>query len=164
YDELRQRLEENFVILVPQARAERIDAQLARHAPADVDDFGLLAEWKHLVEYPTVVFGSIPEEFRALPTEGLQVVLVHDQNYIPLAADGQVEHFAALTDTDDHASGEIVRGMERVVVARLRDAAFFLKEDLARPLADRLDDLAGVTFHRELGSYREKADRLVARV
>src|SRR5262249_47802907 len=137
-------------------------AQLERQDWAQALDFGLLDEWKHLVEYPTVVFGSIPEEFRALPTEVLQVVLVHHQKYIPLGAEGQVEHFAALTDTDDHASGEIVRGMERVVVARLRDAAFFLGEDLARPLAERLDDLSGVTFHRDLGSYQEKADRLVA--
>ena len=162
YDELRQRLEEHFVILGPETRAERIAAQLARQDWGEVDDFGLLAEWKHLVEYPTVVFGSIPEEFRSLPTEVLQVVLVHHQKYIPLVGEGEVGHFAALTDTDDHASGEIVRGMERVVVARLRDAAFFLAEDLERPLVDRLEDLAGVTFHRELGSYREKADRMVA--
>ena len=52
------------------------------------------------------------------------------------------------------------QGMGRVVVARLRDAAFFFREDLKRPLADRVEDLAGVTFHRELGSYRDKAARL----
>ncbi|PYQ49028.1 MAG: hypothetical protein DMF78_19580, partial [Acidobacteria bacterium] len=126
YDELRQRLEEHFVILGPETRAERIAAQLARQDWGEVDDFGLLAEWKHLVEYPTVVFGSIPEEFRSLPTEVLQVVLVHHQKYIPLVGE------------------------------------FFLAEDLERPLVDRLEDLAGVTFHRELGSYREKADRMVA--
>jgi glycyl-tRNA synthetase beta chain len=50
--------------------------------------------------------------------------------------------------------------MERVVVARLRDAAFFFREDLKRPLADRVEDLAGVTFHRDLGSYRDKAARM----
>ena len=46
------------------------------------------------------------------------------------------------------------------MVARLRDAAFFFAEDLKRPLADRVADLAGVTFHRDLGSYREKAERM----
>jgi glycyl-tRNA synthetase beta chain len=53
-----------------------------------------------------------------------------------------------------------VRGMQRVVVARLRDAAFFLREDRKRPLAERIEDLSGVTFHQGLGSYREKATRL----
>jgi glycyl-tRNA synthetase beta chain len=65
-----------------------------------------------------------------------------------------------LTDTDGSAAESIVQGMQRVVVARLRDAAFFFREDLKRPLADRVEDLSGVTFHRELGSYRDKATRL----
>jgi glycyl-tRNA synthetase beta chain len=50
--------------------------------------------------------------------------------------------------------------MERVVVARLRDGAFFFAEDMKRPLADRIQDLAGVTFHQKLGTYREKAERM----
>jgi glycyl-tRNA synthetase beta chain len=50
--------------------------------------------------------------------------------------------------------------MERVVVARLRDAAFFLAEDGKRKLADRLEDLAGVTFHQGLGTYRDKSGRM----
>jgi glycyl-tRNA synthetase beta chain len=54
-----------------------------------------------------------------------------------------------------------VRNMERVVVARLRDAAFFFAEDMKRPLADRVKDLSGVTFHQGLGTYEDKAGRMV---
>ena len=53
---------------------------------------------------------------------------------------GQVTRFAALTDTDGSSVARIVQGMGRVVVARLRDAAFFFREDLeaaARPIASR---------------------------
>jgi glycyl-tRNA synthetase beta chain len=50
--------------------------------------------------------------------------------------------------------------MERVVVARLRDAAFFFGEDRKRALADRVADLGGVTLHQGLGSYLEKAERM----
>src|SRR4029453_18653804 len=53
---------------------------------------------------------------------------------------------------------------ERVVVARLRDGAFFYAEDRRRTLADRVPHLAGVTFHRELGTYLDKAGRLEALV
>jgi glycyl-tRNA synthetase beta chain len=120
------------------------------------------AEWRDLVEYPTVVSGEVPAEFRSLPREVLETVLVHHQKYVPLAgADGAVTRFAAVIGSDGAAAKEIVRGMERVVVARLRDAAFFYKEDRKRPLADRVADLAGVTFHQGLGSYADKADRLV---
>jgi glycyl-tRNA synthetase beta chain len=94
----------------------------------------------------------------------LETVLVHHQKYVPMVSGGQVTRFAALTDTDGSSADGIVRGMGRVVVARLRDAAFFFREDLKRPLAARVEDLAGVTFHRELGSYREKAERMAALV
>ena len=128
------------------------------------DDHGLVAEWQELVEHPAVVVGQVPAEFRDLPREVLETVLVHHQKYIPLLDGGKVARFAALTNTDGQTAPAIVRNMERVVVARLRDAAFFWKEDRKRPLADRVADLAGVTFHQGLGSYLDKANRLEALV
>jgi glycyl-tRNA synthetase beta chain len=92
----------------------------------------------------------------------LETVLVHHQKYIPLVDDlGKVTGFAGVTNTDGAAGAEIARGMERVVVARLRDASFFYSEDRKRALADRVGDLAGVTFHQGLGSYKDKAERVV---
>src|SRR5262249_15380731 len=88
-------------------------------------------------------------------------VLVHHQKYIPLGEGEHVTRFAALTDADRGAEAEIVRGMERVVVGRLRDAAFFFAEDMKRALGDRVKDLSGVTFHQGLGTYEDKAERLV---
>jgi len=161
WDGLRRGLEEHRVLADPAKREEAIQSQLAPAAGAALHDFDLLAEWKHLVEWPTVVFGRIPEEFRKLPTEVLQTVLVHHQKYIPLGEGTLVTRFAALTNGDRSAEAEIVRGMERVVVARLRDAAFFFAEDMKRPLAERVKDLAGVTFHQGLGTYEEKAERMV---
>jgi glycyl-tRNA synthetase beta chain len=117
-------------------------------------------EWVDLVEFPTVVVGAVPGEFRSLPREVLETVLVHHQKYVPLLAGGTVTRFAAVINNDEAPAAEIVRGMERVVVARLRDAAFFWAEDMKRPLEDRVEDLAGVTFHQGLGSYREKAERM----
>jgi glycyl-tRNA synthetase beta chain len=160
--DLRGRLEAHRVVADPAQREEMIQAQLAPAAGAGLHDFDLLAEWKHLVEWPTVMLGRIPEEFRTLPTEVLQTVLVHHQKYIPLGEGALVTRFAALTNADRSAEAGIVRGMERVVVARLRDAAFFFAEDMKRPLSDRVKDLAGVTFHQGLGTYEEKARRLAA--
>jgi len=161
--ELKDELRKAFVLVDPAEREERIRQGLAAKVPTRdaLDDHGLLDEWRDLVEYPTVVFGTIPAEFRSLPTEVLATVLVHHQKYMPLSSgDRPVSRFAAVTNTDGAAAEAIVLGMERVVVARLRDAAFFFAEDLKRPLADRIPDLAGVTFHQRLGTYREKADRM----
>ncbi|HSB61371.1 MAG TPA: glycine--tRNA ligase subunit beta, partial [Vicinamibacteria bacterium] len=55
--ELRDALRRSFVLLDPAERAARIDEGLAvaaKGAPPR-DDHGLLAEWRDLVEYPTVL-------------------------------------------------------------------------------------------------------------
>jgi glycyl-tRNA synthetase beta chain len=163
FAELCGRLRERFVILDPAERLARIDAGLTAVAAGQaISDHGLRTEWRDLVEYPTVVVGDVPAEFCSLPPEALETVLVHHQKSIPLHdRDGRVGRFAAVVNGEGAWTGAIVRGMERVVVARLRDAAFFLDEDRKRPLADRVADLAGVTFHQGLGSYRDKAERMV---
>jgi glycyl-tRNA synthetase beta chain len=163
---LRDTLRERFVLVEPEARTARIDEGLiAIPEPRTFEDHGLRLEWRDLVEYPTVLVGQVPEEFRGLPAEVLETVLVHHQKYISLrGAGGQIDRFAAVVNGDGAAGAEIVRGMERVVVARLRDASFFLAEDRKRPLGDRVADLAGVTFHQGLGTYKDKSARMVALV
>ncbi|MCM2255719.1 MAG: glycine--tRNA ligase subunit beta [Vicinamibacteria bacterium] len=157
FDDLIKRLRERHVLLDPAERAARIDASLqTAGAPAHE----IAGEWRDLVEWPTVLVGSVPEEFRSLPVDVLETVLVHHQKYVPIPDGNTIARFAAVTNTDGAAGAAIVAGMERVVVARLRDAAFFWGEDRKRTLADRVADLEGVTFHRELGSYRQKAERL----
>jgi glycyl-tRNA synthetase beta chain len=165
FAELGQALRASFVLLDPTERTARIDEGLAK-VGGDLltrSDDSLRTEWRDLVEYPTVVLGRVPEEFRGLPEEVITTVLVHHQKYIPLGVRGaNVAGFAAVTNWHgpEPEGKVIVRGMERVVVARLRDASFFHAEDSKRPLADRVDDLAGVTFHQGLGSYAAKADRM----
>ena len=162
FDDLRDKLRERFVLLSHADRAAAIDAGLLPVRREIVSDHGLIADWAQLVEHPAVVVGKIPDEFKSLPREVLETVLVHHQKYIPLVADGRtVSRFAAVTDSDGGSAALIARGMERVVVARLRDASFFYEEDSKRSLSSRVADLAGVTFHQKLGSYKEKADRLV---
>ena len=161
--ELKQRLRDACVLVDPRDREAKIDEGLAAAARRRIaDDRGLLVEWRDLVEYPTVLAGTIPREFSSLPPEVLETVLVHHQKYIPLEHDGRpAAAFAAVVNGDGRDGEGIVRGMERVVVARLRDAAFFFDEDRKRPLGDRVADLEGVTFHQGLGSYKDKTDRLV---
>jgi glycyl-tRNA synthetase beta chain len=164
--ELESGLRKHCVLLDPAAREARIAdglESLAGGAPRR-DDHGLIAEWRDLVEYPTVVAGRVPAEFHSLPVEVLETVLVHHQKYLPLAEGTVVSRFAAVTDTDGSAADTIVKGMERVVVARLRDAAFFYAEDRKRPLAARVSDLAGITFHQKLGTYLDKTERVLALV
>ena len=44
--------------------------------------------------------------------------------------------------------------------ARLADAEFFYKQDLKKPLNERVEDLKGMIFLKEIGSYFDKAKRI----
>ena len=137
-------------------RVATLDQQSALHA--EVPD---------LVEHPAVVTGTFPREFLSLPEEVLATTMVHHQHYFPVVdAQGRLAaHFLAVTNTpgDDAArNARIARNAERVLVARLRDARFFWDADRAWRLEDRLDRLDTVLFHKRLGSYRAKSERVAA--
>jgi glycyl-tRNA synthetase beta chain len=67
-------------------------------------------------------------------------------------------------NTNADPEGLVRRGNERVLRARFNDARFFWDADQRKKLADRLADLAHVTFQAKLGSYLEKTERSMALV
>src|SRR5438132_6016856 len=73
-------------------------------------------------------------------------------------------HFIAVMNTSDDPEGLVRRGNERVLRARFNDARFFWETDQHKSLADRVADLAKVTFQAKLGSYLEKTERMIALV
>ena len=161
FKELKAKLKQHYVVLDPAERRERLLKALekleakARAERAPGLDSALVAE---LVEWPGAVMGSYPEAFLSLPEEVRHTVLIHHQHYFPLA---NTAAFIAPTNMGSDPNGNMKRGAERVVVARLQDAKFFWDDDLRKPLADREQELDGVLFHAKLGSYRAKKDRMV---
>jgi glycyl-tRNA synthetase beta chain len=67
-------------------------------------------------------------------------------------------------NTSADPEGLVRRGNERVLRARFNDARFFWQADQRKKLADRVADLAHVTFQAKLGSYLEKTERVVEMV
>jgi glycyl-tRNA synthetase beta chain len=153
------------VLLSVTERTSRIEADIAgalTHRETKGAEW-LKREWAHLVEWPTVMVGAVPSGFQQLPLEVVATVLSHHQKYIPLGVRGdkRISGFLAVTNTDSQDRDAIVRNMERVVVARLRDADFFFKQDVKRSLSDRVQDLSGIMFHEGFGDYLQKTERLV---
>jgi glycyl-tRNA synthetase beta chain len=172
FDDYQARLLENFVILDRAEREQRIRRELETHARklgARVSSLvasqsSLLQEVPDLVEYPSVVAGHIPVEFLKLPEEVLTTTMIHHQHYFPVVdEDGRLKPaFLAVTNMQAERPEIIARNSERVLTARLRDARFFWDEDRRSPLASRIDRLSTILYHKKLGSYREKADRVAA--
>jgi glycyl-tRNA synthetase beta chain len=123
---------------------------------------GLLREVPDLVEYPSVIAGTFAPEFLELPDEVLTTTLIHHQHYFPVEAeDGKLKNaFLAVINTEPDNERTIARNAERVVSARLRDARFFWEADRKTTLESRIDRLATLLFHKKLGTYKEKAERI----
>jgi glycyl-tRNA synthetase beta chain len=172
FDEYRKKLAENFVILSRidrrdrilrdlEAQARRIGgrAMLHQHPQAEA----LLDEVPDLVEFPAVVAGAFPAEFLTLPAEVLTTTLIHHQHFFPVVATSTgalMPAFLAVTNTQSANDRAIAINAERVVTARLRDARFFWDADRQLGLEGRLPKLDGLMFHKTLGSYAKKTDRV----
>ena len=172
FEEYQNRLLENFVILDRAGRESKIRRELetqARRLGGRVGSLmaaqsSLLQEVPDLVEYPSVVAGHFPVEFLQLPEEVLTTTMIHHQHYFPVVDDAGAlkPAFLAVTNVEAERPDIIARNAERVLTARLRDAQFFWDEDRAATLESRVERLSTILFHRKLGSYREKADRVAA--
>jgi glycyl-tRNA synthetase beta chain len=170
FDEYRKKLTENFVLLSRIDRRDRIMRDLESQArkiggramTSHPQASGLLAELPDLVEFPVVVAGAFSAEFLSLPEEVLTTTLIHHQHFFPVAnAQGVLmPAFLAITNTQSANDRAIATNAERVVTARLRDARFFWDGDRQVGLESRLDRLATVLFHKQLGSYLEKTSRV----
>jgi glycyl-tRNA synthetase beta chain len=168
YAEYRAALARQFVILDRAERARRIGRALDRAARRLGGSVlrsaaaALLEELPDLVEYPTVVAGRFDESFLRLPAEVLTTTLIHHQHHVPVAGpDGRVQPvFLAVLNTRPTRPQPVVANAERVVAARLRDAAFFWETDRRQPLEAHLERLGTLRFHAALGDYRQKAERV----
>ncbi|HHE64493.1 MAG TPA: glycine--tRNA ligase subunit beta, partial [Bacteroidetes bacterium] len=65
---------------------------------------------------------------------------------------------------DANYSDLIKLGNEKVITARLEDADFFYKEDTSNSLESFVDKLDEVTFQEQLGSLKDKTNRIVKSV
>ena len=172
FEDYRARLLAHHVVLDRDERAARIRAGLEAGAralggrvsePAPTAS-SLLDELPDLVEFPTVVAGRFPEEFLVLPDEVLTTTMIHHQHYVPVVdeAGTLISGFLAVANIEVAEPTVIARNSESVLTARLRDASFFWEADRAVTLESRVERLSTVMFHKALGSYLEKAERVAA--
>lgn len=163
--EYAEKLEATKVVVDQNRRAgllrEGIEEAGARNGGRAVIAEKTFAEVVNLVEWPTIAVGTFDEEFLAVPREMLEHAMGSHQRYFAVErADGTLDNRFIVAHNGDPARTEaIVRGHERVIRARLADAAFFYHEDLARPLEAWLPKLESVVFHVKLGTAAAKVAR-----
>lgn len=160
-----QKLRASFVLVRPEDRKHKIEAELRHlasakglHVHADAHLMDLVT---YLNEYPTAILGGFDPSYLELPEEILITVMRDHQKYFALERkDGTLApNFLAVINLDKDKAGMIRAGHERVLRARFADARFFWETDQKCRLADYLPKLATVTYQEKLGSYGDKVER-----
>jgi glycyl-tRNA synthetase beta chain len=165
---LKERLAVNCVLVDPIGRESQILAGLHREAEKAGgilrEDPELLKTVVNLNEFPSIVCGSFEERFLALPQEILITVMREHQKYFSIVdREGKLmPAFLAVINLNSDEGNIIRSGHERVLRARLADAAFFWETDRKICLKDRQSSLKNVLFQAKLGSYYDKTQRVRA--
>jgi len=169
FDDYQAKLHRASVALDPDARRKQIAEALQKAATTAKltlkDDPGLLNEVTGLVEWPTVLTGTIDPASMSLPPEVLTASMRAHQKYFSLLdhKGGLAPKFLLVSNMIAKDGGKtIVAGNERVLRARLSDAQFFWDQDRKTPLASRVPKLVERVFHAKLGTMEDKVARLEA--
>ncbi len=122
----------------------------------------LLDEVTSLVEWPVAITGRFTEEFLRLPPEVLIATLQGHQRYFPVrdSAGSLLARFVTTANLESRDPGQVRLGNERVILPRLKDAAFFFDQDRQATLASRVERLDTVVFQQGLGSLGERSRRV----
>lgn len=160
-----QEVKEAFVIVDPVERKRKIEEDMIREGASVrgrvLRDEDLLNEVNFLVEYPVALCGNFDQNFLSLPRDVVIHSMKEHQRYFPVADDrGELlPHFIFINNISPKDPKVVVKGNERVLRARLSDAAFFFQDDLKIPLEKRLEQLKKVVFQAKLGTSYEKVMR-----
>lgn len=159
-------MRENSVITDPEERKSMILAGIAEiekelGAKVTVDP-ELLEENVHLNEYPIPFYGGFDREFLEIPEEVLILSMAKNQRYFPVhdAKGRLMANFIGVSNNRAKDMNVVREGNERVLRARLYDAAFFWKEDQQKSLDERAEELKNVTYQEQLGSVYDKVQRI----
>ena len=172
FEDYAAKLRRARVMLDPAEREAAIRQEAANLAFARgweiVPDDALLTEVAGLVEWPVPLMGAIEDRFLSLPPEVLQTSMKEHQKFFSARnpKTGRIEGFVTVANIETPDHGEtILKGNQRVLAARLSDAAFFWDNDLREAragMADWAEGLRAVTFQSKLGSQADRIARIGA--
>lgn len=164
--EYEAKMKEQYVIVDPAERKAMIVAQAEQLAEKnrwtlDLDE-KLLEEVTNLVEYPTAFVGGFDEKYLSVPDEVLVTSMKEHQRYFEVRNDQGMllPHFISVRNGNDVHLENVIKGNEKVLIARLEDAEFFYSEDKKLTIEECVDKLKHVTFHEKIGTIYEKMQRV----
>ncbi len=169
FADYQEKLSNAYVVLDHQERQQFIMTgltALAKEKDCQLEsDPALLIEVAGLTECPQPLMGAINSAFMHLPKSILSTSMrVHQKYFTFIDKDGNIAPYFGLVantlSTDD--GKEMLRGYERVLRARLSDAAFFYDQDCDIALETLVPKLNKIIFHAKLGTLGQRVERFIA--
>lgn len=167
----REKLTKAYVVLDHKERQHRIEdglkALTEQKGSMLEPDKALLTEVAGLTEYPKPMMGTINDEFMRLPKPVLSTSMrVHQKYFTFVDASGNIApYFGFVANTIPTDGGkDMLRGYERVLRARLSDAAFFYDQDCRIALETLVPKLDKIIFHAKLGTLGQRIQRFMVLV
>src|SRR5690625_818329 len=157
---------EQYVVADPYKREQMISSQFEKlENEADFKikvDKELLNEVRNLVEYPTAFFGKFASYYLHLPEQVLITSMQEHQRYFPVLSKENklLPYFISVRNGTEHELTNVIRGNEKVLVARLSDAQFFYEEDKNQSIEFFNEKLKTVVFQEKIGTFDFKIKRI----
>ena len=167
-DNYASALEQQYVLADFEARKDKVRQQLedAAQSLSLKPDYNedLLEEIASLVEWPVVLQAGFDEAFLAVPKEALIYTMKDDQKYVPLLdSNGALSNtFLFVTNIESRDASQVISCNEKVIRPRLADAEFSFNSAKKTTLESRLESLETVLFQKQLGTLKEKSERISA--
>jgi glycyl-tRNA synthetase beta chain len=160
-----EQMEKAFVIADFAKRRAEIVSQIQKLAlklNAEVimpDD--LLDEVTSIVEWPEALLVTFDAHFLEVPPEVLIASMqVHQKCFALKDNQGKLlPYFITVANLVSQDSALVIAGNEKVMKARLSDAAFFFRQDRKQPLSAQMAATSQVIFQKNLGSLLDKSQR-----
>jgi len=143
---------------------EQVESLAKNRGFTAVMNDSLLDEVTSIVEWPQALLASFEEKFLEVPAEVLIAAMQSHQKCFALRDkdNNLVPYFITVANIASSDKDEVILGNEKVMRARLSDAAFFYDKDKLQPLIEYQKSTASVVFQERLGSLQDKINRLKA--
>jgi glycyl-tRNA synthetase beta chain len=160
----REKLKSSFVIADSEERRNLLQKMIKKEAKKvnGVPFFssGLLDEVSNLIEYPFIILGSFDKKFLKLPDRVVIAAMETHQRYFSLKKNSKLMPYF-ISGINNKSNKEIIRGNEKVLTARLEDAKFYWETDSKVPIRERVPQLSGIKWHKNLGNLLDRTQRII---
>lgn len=142
---------------------EQIQAIADEHHFSAVTPSFLVDEVTSIVEWPVALLAQFEPKFLTVPAEALIASMQSHQKCFALcdSQNNLVPYFITVSNIKSQNPAQICAGNEKVMRARLSDAAFFYQTDQRQPLSEYRDATKQVLFQAKLGTLLDKSERLI---